>query len=177
MDTTATLAIRPIRGSDLEALAAFYRGLGVETLRARYFVAASPFAAGPIDHLVTPDGFDRITLVAETADGRGIIAEAMSIRSDLDTELADAAIVVADAWHGRGIGRRLIARLAAEAWETGVRRWRVQRLSTNERVAALFSAAGMPGAVLEEAGVADTVYRLFPPGGGETESGQMPKRE
>jgi GNAT superfamily N-acetyltransferase len=158
-----TLIIRPVGHDDLEAIGAFYASLSRRTLRDRYFEAASPLAAGPIDHLVDADGLDRITLIAEERSRSTIVAEAMTIRADHDPELADAAIVIADGWQGRGVGRELIRRLADSAWEAGIRRWRVQRLVSNARVAALFDTVGAPAAVIEEAGIADAVYRLFTP--------------
>ena len=62
----------------------------------------------------------------------------------LDADQADAefAIVVADGWQGRGIGRRLIERLAAIARRRGVRRLYGEILSTNRPMLELVRKLG-----------------------------------
>jgi acetyltransferase len=69
------------------------------------------------------DQWRHVALVARPADRpRGaIVADARYVRS-ADSDEAEFAIVVADAWQGSGLGRELLQRLARHAHTSGVRR-------------------------------------------------------
>jgi acetyltransferase len=61
---------------------------------------------------------------------------------DRDNESAEFAIVVADAWQGRGIGRRLLAKLAEVARRRGIRRLHGEIFGTNRAMLALVTKLG-----------------------------------
>ena len=67
------------------------------------------------------DQWQHVALVArpETAD-RTIVADARYVRS-ADTDEAEFAVMVADAWQGAGLGRELLQRLGRHARASGVR--------------------------------------------------------
>jgi len=69
------------------------------------------------------DQWQHVALVARPAEQpRGaIVADARYVRA-ADTDEAEFAIVVADAWQGSGLGRELLQRLVRHARESGVRR-------------------------------------------------------
>lgn len=159
---TIALEIRPVSPGDAPDVRAFYESLSADTLWLRYFVTTPPVEQRDIDWFVNVDQHDHVALVAVAKlDGvRCIVGEARSIRFSDDPELAEAAIVVADAWQGQGVGSRLVDALATKAAESGVRRWQVVRLSENIAAARVFQRAG--NAVTDDvtAGVRETVYEL-----------------
>jgi L-amino acid N-acyltransferase YncA len=159
---TIALDIRPVSPDDAPDVRAFYESLSADTLWLRYFVTVPPLEQRDIDWFVNVDHGDHVALVAVVKlDGiRCIVGEARSIRSHADPELAEVAVVITDAWQGKGIGSRLVDALAATAAESGVRQWRVVRLSENIAAARVFQRAG--NAVTDDvtAGVRETVYEL-----------------
>ncbi len=57
-------------------------------------------------------------------------------------EAADIAIVVGDAWQGKGIGRRLLTRLIEIARARGIRRLEGEMLSENQPIRNLLASLG-----------------------------------
>ena len=76
--------------------------------------------------------FSRDMALAATAmlDGETLLGVARYVR-DRDGDDAEFALVIADAWQGRGIGRRLLAKLIDAARGRGVRRLYGDILATN----------------------------------------------
>jgi acetyltransferase len=72
-------------------------------------------------------------------DGETLIGVARYVR---DKDAAEFAIVVADAWHGRGIGRRLLAKLIDVARRRGIKRLYGEILRTNRPMLELVRKAG-----------------------------------
>jgi GNAT superfamily N-acetyltransferase len=159
---TIALEIRPVSPDDAADVRAFYESLSTDTLWLRYFVTTPPLDRRDIDWFVNVDHHDHVALVAiATMDGvRCIVGEARSIRFADDPDLAEAAIVVADAWQGKGIGSRLTDALANQATTTGVCKWRVVRLAENIAAARVFERVGDVLSDDLTAGVRETVYRL-----------------
>lgn len=159
---TIALEIRPVSPQDASEVRAFYESLSADTLWLRYFVTTPPLERRDINWFVNVDHHDHVALVAVVTWGGVdcIIGEARSIRYAEDPETAEAAVVVADAWQGRGIGSRLVAELAAAAVRTGVQRWRVVRLAENVAAARVFERVGAPAADQVTAGVRESIYEL-----------------
>lgn len=74
--------------------------------------------------------------------GHPVIADARYVHEDDHPERAEFALAVADDWQGRGLGRRLIAHLAAHASQHGVRRLHGDILADNRRMLALMRDLG-----------------------------------
>lgn len=89
--------IRPVQASDRAPLRAFFAGLSSEALVSRFFgIADLDWAA---DWSVDVDYADRYALVATAGSDHTIIAHSAYVR--IDSERAEVAFVVADAWQGR----------------------------------------------------------------------------
>jgi acetyltransferase len=84
-----------------------------------------------------------MALAATTMLGGGetLIGVARYVRDRKD-ESAEFALVVADSWQGRGIGRRLLAKLIEAARCRGVKRLRGEILATNRPMLGLASKLG-----------------------------------
>jgi acetyltransferase len=89
------------------------------------------------------DQWQHVALVARPADEPhgAIVADARYVRS-ADTDEAEFAIVVADAWQRVGLARALLERLARHARATGVRRLYGDVLWGNQPMIALVRSLG-----------------------------------
>jgi len=144
--TDPPVLIRPIRADDGERLSASHTRLSPET-RYRRFLSAKPQLTGAdIQYLVHVDGIDHIALVATqpSIPGEPIVGVARCIRVPESPDAGEFAIVVADALQRRGVGTRLVGRLAELAVAQGITRFRATMLSQNLAIQRLLTglAAG-----------------------------------
>src|ERR671911_421685 len=112
-----TLRLRPPSAADADALLDFYRALSSQSLHRRFhgFPNLRPQL---VESLLDPDWVERGALLGALADEEGerIVAVGNYVRLR-DPALAESAFAVADEEQGRGIGTRLLERLAARAAE------------------------------------------------------------
>jgi len=89
------------------------------------------------------DQWQHVGLVARPADTveGEIVADARYVRT-ADTDEAEFAVMVADAWQGAGLGRELLQRLGRHARASGVRRLYGDVLWGNEPMIGLVRALG-----------------------------------
>jgi GNAT superfamily N-acetyltransferase len=111
--------IRPMAVDDLDALRRFFFRLSPETVYRRFFRPVRDPSPATLRYFAEVDHELREALVAEV-DGElvGVARYDRSAQCDSDAEVA---IVVEDAWQHRGLGQRLMRRLSAVAYDSGVR--------------------------------------------------------
>jgi acetyltransferase len=129
--------IRPIRPADAEQLSAAHARLSPESVRRRYLSPKPRLTAKDLRYLTRVDGVDHVALVA--VDGEDIVAVGRFVRSTEDPASAEAAIVVADALQGQGLGRRLGLALADAARAHGITRFTGTMLRDNVAAHAIFA--------------------------------------
>lgn len=125
--TTAT--IRPAVPTDHAALQSFVERLAPESKRHRFFSAASPQSEVIASLCDSADPCSKLTLVVTRIwDGAlRIIAAGSYLARDKRT--AEVAMVVDDAFHGKGLGTILLERLAMSAIQHGfIHLWAVTHL-------------------------------------------------
>jgi acetyltransferase len=144
-DGTA-VRIRPIAASDFELELAFTQGLSRES-GYRRLMSARRLSRAEIERFVGIDGDCEVALIATTAHAGGErqIGVARFAREQCG-ETAEIALVVADDWQGRGLGRRLLTGLIASARRHGVRRLVGTTLSDNGAMLRLAQALGFVAA-------------------------------
>jgi RimJ/RimL family protein N-acetyltransferase len=127
------LVIREIRPSD-RALIAHSRSLySDETMRRRFLGAKPLLSRAELRYLTEVDGEDHFALVATPLEDLStIVAAGRFVRSADDPATAEAAIIVADAYQRRGLGKRLATMLADAGRERGIQRFSAAMLSDNE---------------------------------------------
>ena len=132
----APLQLRPLRHDDLERERAFIEGLSAQTLYLRLQYAANHASERDLQRLLDLDYYDRLAIAAIAAgpDGDRIVGVSRYARIDA-TRRADCAIVVADAWQGRGLGSELMRSLVAAALERDVDCFEGTTLAENGRIA------------------------------------------
>jgi RimJ/RimL family protein N-acetyltransferase len=135
------LYFRHVTPDDKGRLADGLARLSPESRRRRFLMPKPRFSSSELRYLTEIDGFDHVAIVAVSMRDPDVfyaVARFVRLRDDPDT--AEAAIVVADALQGEGLGRELGRRLAAEARRRGVRRFTATLLGDNEPAQRLFAS-------------------------------------
>lgn len=114
------LTLRPVQPFDGPALARMIEGLSARTRRWRFHGGVKAASATWIARLTEPASTRQQGLVVVTDCGR-VVAEARWARAQPDSDAAEFAVVVADAWQRLGVGQRLMRALATSAQRAGVR--------------------------------------------------------
>jgi acetate---CoA ligase (ADP-forming) len=156
-----TLRLRPPTGADAAALLEFLRGLSADTLYLRFHGMRVPDER-MVEPYLDADWNERGVLVGTLADADGgerivALTEFSRLR---DVTTAEAAFVVADELQGRGIGTRLLERLAAEAASVGVERFVAEVLPENSLMLAVFRDAGFAVTRRDEGGNVEMTFEI-----------------
>jgi acetyltransferase len=152
------IRIRPIRPSDLELERRFVYGLSA---RSRYLrlLSGRQVQPGELERWANIDPSREIALVAlvGVGDDEEEIGFAQCIVEDDAEGRWDFAIVIADAWQGRGLGRTLLGKLVEAARDAGATTLSGITLAENHGMVALARKLGF--SVRREDGDA-TLFRL-----------------
>jgi acetyl coenzyme A synthetase (ADP forming)-like protein len=140
----STLRLRAPTREDAGALASFFSGLSERSFYQR-FHGIRPVDEELIVHFLEPDWRDRGVLVGTQAGAGGgdrivAVGEYDRLR---DPTSAEAAFAVADELQGRGIGTRLLERLAALAAEHGIERFVAEVQLDNPAMLGVFEGTGL----------------------------------
>src|SRR5215472_1272612 len=121
-DRRRRLAVTDPVGSpnDSEALRRFWSRLSPETRYRRFMIPLPSLEASHLECLLDIDHWDREALVA-LVNGE-VVGMASYARIESRRDVADLAVVVADAWHRQGLATRLLSALSARARQAGIAR-------------------------------------------------------
>ena len=140
------VAIRPIQPEDKEELLRGFAKLSPASRYSRFHSFKQSLTEADLRYLTEVDGAAHVALVAVTPShdlrqdvGIGV---ARFVRDAEEPDLAEAAITVADDYHGRGLGKLLLGRLVDAARERGIRRFRAEVLAENTPMVNLLRTAG-----------------------------------
>jgi RimJ/RimL family protein N-acetyltransferase len=145
------VTVRPIRAMDKDALLDLFERLSPRS-RLRRFLSPKPsLSRREVAYLTEVDHRTHEALVAIGPDGRfvGVGRYACGIGQ---TEVADVAFAVADAWQGRGIGTALARMVADLAHANGITRLQATTLPENGPARKVLGRMGF-----EVRGIADGV--------------------
>lgn len=139
----APVTIRPLRPDDSGIERDFVSGLSDESRYNRLLGGAIKVSDEYIRRLTELDwsreaAFAAITMLGER---ESIIGVARYVIEE-GGESCEFALVLADVWQGRGIGRRMLEKLMTVAARRGVRRMHGDILSTNSSMLALVRKLG-----------------------------------
>lgn len=131
-----TPVLRPARADDAEAMRAFVDGLDAPSRRYRFHGGRGRCSAALAQALVATDRrHQRVWVATVRHEGREcIVGEARFVRDAGGAGSAEIAMVVADAWQGRGVADALLRRLLAEALGAGLQRLRADVMADNGRM-------------------------------------------
>ncbi|MER7127925.1 GNAT family N-acetyltransferase [Streptosporangium saharense] len=124
----AAVEIRVAGPYDGEPIRSFLAGLSPRTRHLRFLAAVD---ADMAERLLAAD--DRRDVLLAVV-GEDVVGHAMGLTTGEEVEIA---VVVADAWQGRGVGSRLVRRLLRRASVNGARTVNMDVLADNHRVLAM----------------------------------------
>jgi GNAT superfamily N-acetyltransferase len=122
-------SIRPLDAADWPLVRAML-GRSSPTSVFRRFFTLLPRDDDLVLRPITDVDHDRHEELVAVTGGR-VVAMAGYIRSAIDPTEADVAVIVEDAWQGRGLGSALFAQLGRLAWQRGVTRFSGTILAEN----------------------------------------------
>jgi acyl-CoA synthetase (NDP forming)/RimJ/RimL family protein N-acetyltransferase len=150
----ALVQLRPAVPDDAEMLRALHASASPDNLRLRFFSAASTSTVtDEVNRLLRPAAPDHDAVVA-TQEG-AIVGVASYERRTGDRSVAEFAVFVADAQHGRGIGTLLLEFLAARAHAQGISKLVGEVLAANSPMMTVARGLGDRGPHKYDFGVVD----------------------
>jgi acetyltransferase len=151
------VTIRPIRPEDAQIEREFVASLSADTRSLRFMGPLKELSAAMLARFTQVD-YDREMALIATVDEMGCEREIAVCRYALnaDEHSCEFAIVVAEAWQGRGLGRHLMARLIDIARERGIRRMTGDILAANR---GMLELAARLGFILDDVPEAASVKR------------------
>ena len=139
----STLRLRPTTPADAGALVEFFERLSPESRYLRFQGAVS-VDGHLVESFLRSDGDTNLSLIGELVDADGavrVIGLGTWVRLR-DASRAEVAFVVADEFQHRGIGSRLLERLAVHARGAGIDRFVAQVLPENAAMLHVFGDTG-----------------------------------
>jgi acetyltransferase len=136
--------IRPVRGDDGPALAAFYAALSADSRRTRFFGACRSISDLQARQFARARERGANGWVALDADHRivgHLCLEPLDLESD---RVEEVAVAVADAWRGHGLGHALLDAAITSARRRGIIGFEATMLTGNHPIHALLEHSGLP---------------------------------
>ena len=155
MHDGSVATVRPVLPQDAPLEAALVEGLSSESRYARFLVGGGRLTDEMLAAYTQIDYVNHMALVVSVArqddtggTGEELIADGRFVIDEGGA--AEFAMLVADAWQGKGVGRRLFATLVRAARVSGAREVFGEVLSMNRRMIGLardagFRVANVPG--------------------------------
>lgn len=159
----STLHLRPIRCDDQERLQDLFARLSPHTVYLRFHHMLKQLSREEAARLCTVDYENSFALVGTVGEGaeEKLIAVARYYRlTGLDA--AEMAVVVEDAYQGKGIGTQLLEQLAGVARGKGIRSFEAEVLAENNEMLKVLTDSGFQIAQELEHGVYRVVWPLAP---------------
>lgn len=150
------VTLRPIRPDDAPRLRALHSRLSPESIYLRFLGPHPVLTEQDADRLATVDYRHTMAIVAVRKDGEdeAILGVARYAAVDPDSlDEAEVAIVVEDAYQGRGLGTLLMRRLIDYARRQGVAALSAEITAGNERMMRFIRRSGLTTERRLEAGV------------------------
>jgi GNAT superfamily N-acetyltransferase len=134
--------VRPVRPNDKPLFVAGFERLSAESRYLRFMGHKKLLSVRDLEFFTELDHADHEAIGAiDPFTGEGL-AVARYMRYPDDRSAAEAAVVVIDAWQGRGLGSVLLERLVQRARENGVERFEATLFTDNRAMLALFERIG-----------------------------------
>jgi GNAT superfamily N-acetyltransferase len=133
LDDGVEVLFRPILPEDAVRYERLFTRLSPETLYRRFLTPIVRIDRRLLRHLVTVDYRKRLAIVAVIDDEIVGVAR----YDETGPGIAEVALVVEDAWQGRGIGSRLLWRISAAARRNGLEAFEAEVLGENRPMMGL----------------------------------------
>jgi GNAT superfamily N-acetyltransferase len=134
--------IRAVRPEDKPLFVAGWSHLSDESVYRRFLQLRNDLSVDELAFFTEVDHVDHEAIGALDAATREGVGVARYVRDRERPHVAEAAVVVVDEWHGRGLGGKLLRRLCARATENRIRVFNASLLATNDTMLTLFDRLG-----------------------------------
>lgn len=152
-----TVSIRPLGPADQPRLLEFHHRQSADSIYRRFFSPKPTLSQGELDQITRFEPDDRAALVVES---HGEILGWASYARWTGRADADAAFMVDDRHHGRGIATLMLEHLAAIATAHGIDRFTAEVLAENRPMLTVFAKAGWPIERRFDSGVIEIDFAL-----------------
>lgn len=142
--------VRPAIPADESSIRAFLGRLSPESLHLRFGSAAANLDAAARQQSRAASR-DHVSVLAVTGADHVVVGEAGYER--LADDRAEIALVIADQYHGHGLGTNLLGLLAGIADADGIRSFEAEVLPENGPMLDVFRESGLPARIRSEPGV------------------------
>jgi GNAT superfamily N-acetyltransferase len=156
--------LRPLRPDDKERLRRGFERLSPESRYLRFFAAKQALTDAELRYLTEVDGTTHVAIGAarlepDGSEGDGLgVARFIQLADEPGT--AEAAVVVVDEVHGKGLGTLLFDQLVAAAVARGVARFRCDVLGENAAMMEMIEKIAPDRTMSVESGVVSIVFDL-----------------
>jgi GNAT superfamily N-acetyltransferase len=154
----STVVIRPVEPADTSLVREGYEHLSAVTRYQKFLLDRAPTASDT--EAVTHTDRDHDALGAidpQTGAGVGL---ARCVRHPDDPSVATAAVVVVEGWQNRGLGTRLLKRLADRSRAAGIERYESHMIVGDTTAWQVFESVGAVDTATRSGGVVDVTVRL-----------------
>ncbi len=124
-----TVSLRLVRPDDKPRLSEILAGMSLHSRVMRFFIPRRHLNESELRQLTELDGVDHLALLALLGDES--IGVARFVRLAPGSRVAEPALAIVDRFQARGLGRILLARLAAAARERAIERFAAEILPHN----------------------------------------------
>ena len=142
--------VRPTGPADEPSIRAFLGRLSPESLHLRFGTAATNLDAAARQRARAASR-DHLSVLAVTGVDHVVVGEAGY--ESLSDDRAEIALVVADQYHGHGLGTNLLGLLAEIADAEGIRTFEAEVLPENGPMLQVFRESGLPVRIRSEPGI------------------------
>jgi GNAT superfamily N-acetyltransferase len=132
--------MRQVRPEDKPLFVTGWARLSDESVYRRFLAPRDGLSVDELAFFTEIDHVDHEAIGA-LADREGV-GVARYVRERERPHVAEAAVIVTDAWQGRGLGGKLLRRLCVRAAENGIRVFTATLLASNDAMLALLGQLG-----------------------------------
>lgn len=161
----STADLRPVQPADAEGLQALFNRLSPESVYFRFLEARKELPLKQAQQFATVDYRSSMAVLAVVTEGDieriiGVARYGTEPNAPEGENVADAAVVVEDAYQGRGLGTILLLRLVQYASENGIHALHATVHQSNARILHFIRKSGLQTDRHLDGGVWDITVNL-----------------